>query len=57
MDNGADAFRQTDGLLELYIYDDNGNLTYTITDPDYIAAAEHHRLSSESGCGTMITVI
>ena len=28
-----------EGLLELYIYDDNGNLTYTITDPDYIAAA------------------
>lgn len=25
----------TDGLLEIYIYDDKGNLTATVTDPDY----------------------
>lgn len=25
-----------EGLLELYVYDDNGNVTATVTDPDYI---------------------
>ena len=30
----------TDGLLELYIYDDKGNLTATVTDPDYVTGTE-----------------
>ncbi len=29
----------TDGLLEVYIYDEKGNLTATVTDPDYEPAA------------------
>ncbi|MBR3599146.1 MAG: RHS repeat protein, partial [Lachnospiraceae bacterium] len=30
----------TDGVLQLFIHDDKGNLTQTITDPDYIAGTE-----------------
>ena len=46
----------TDGLLEIYTYDDKGNLTATITDPEYITGTNttgyHIREDSVDDSGT-----
>ena len=40
----------TDGLLEVYVYDKQGNLTHTITDPDYVSGSGFKiREDSEDG--------
>ncbi len=40
----------TEGLLEVYVYDKQGNLTHTVTDPDYVSGAGFKiREESEDG--------
>ena len=46
-----------DGLLELYVYDDKGNVTATVTDPDYVSGTQntgyHIREDAEAEDGTV----
>ena len=46
-----------DGLLELYVYDDKGNLTATVTDPEYVSGTQttgyHIREDAEAEGGTV----
>ena len=46
-----------DGLLELYVYDDKGNITATVTDPDYVSGTQntgyHIREDAEAEDGTV----
>ena len=46
-----------DGLLELFVYDDKGNVTATVTDPDYVSGTQntgyHIREDAEAEDGTV----
>lgn len=53
------SLSEKDGVLELYLYDDEGNLTATITDPDYVSGTDTTgyfiREDSTQEQGTIVT--